>query len=146
VNLSRYVAGEPELVFGTQILAEGGADVRFTGSLRFPGSALGHFDCGFDLPLRHEAEIVGSEGVLGLSPAFARDDGVLELRRGDEVERVDVPPTHRYALQVENFARAVLGEEPPLLDRRESVAQAAALDALLRSAESERPVRLVEGA
>lgn len=39
----------------------------------------GHFDCGFDLPLRHEVEAVGSEGTLRLSPAFGRDDGELTL-------------------------------------------------------------------
>jgi D-xylose 1-dehydrogenase (NADP+, D-xylono-1,5-lactone-forming) len=146
VNLLRHVAGEPEFVFGERVLGENGVDVRFAGTMRFPGAPLGHFDCGFDLPLRHEAEIVGSEGALTLAPAFAVDEGVLELRRGDEVERVHVPSTHRYALEVENFSRAVLGDEAPLLDAAESIAQARALDALLRSAESERPVSLVEGA
>jgi xylose dehydrogenase (NAD/NADP) len=146
VNLLRHVAGEPEVVFGAHVLGESGVDVRFAGTMRFPGGALGHFDCGLDLPLRHEAEIVGSEGTLMLAPAFSVDQGVLELRRGEAVERVDVPPTHRYALEVENFSRAVLGDEPPLLDAAESIAQARALDALLRSAESERPVPLVEGA
>ena len=146
VNLLRHVAGEPEVVFGTRVLAEAGVDLRFAAAMAFPGGVLGHFDCGFDVPLRHEAEIVGSAGALMLAPAFSVDEGVLELRRGDTVERVDVPPTHRYALQVENFSRAVLGEEPPLLDAAESIAQAGVLGALLRSAESEHPVRLVEGA
>lgn len=146
VNLIRYVAGEPEVVYATRVLGETDVDVRFAAVLTFPGPALAHFDCAFDLPLRHEAEIVGSEAALTLSPAFADDAGVLELHRGGVVEEVEVPPTHRYALQVENFSRAILGEEPPLLDRADSVAQARVLDALLRSAESERPVRLVEGA
>ena len=146
VNLLRNVAGEPEVVFGAQVLAEAGVDVRFAATMAFPRGVLGHFDCGFDVPLRHEAEIVGSAGALKLAPVFSVDEGVLELRRGDAVERVDLPPTHRYALEVENFSRAVLGEEPPLLDGTESIAQARALDALLRSAESELPVRLVVGA
>jgi D-xylose 1-dehydrogenase (NADP+, D-xylono-1,5-lactone-forming) len=146
LNLIRYVAGEPEVVYATRVLGERGVDVRFAAVMTFAGPVLAHFDCAFDLPRRHEAEIVGSDAVLTLSPAFADDGGRLELRRGDAVEQVDVPPTHRYALEVENFSRAVLGEEPPLLDAAESIAQARALEALLRSAESERPVRLVEGA
>ena len=146
VNLSRYVAGEPEVVQAARIVGETGVDVRFAAVMRFGGPVLAHFDCAFDLPRRLEAEVVGSGGVLTLSPAFGEDTGVLELRRGDEAERIDVEPTNRYALQVENFSRAVLGEEPPLLDGRESIAQARALDALIRSAESGRPVRLVEGA
>ena len=45
-------------------------------------------------------------------------------------------------LQLENFARAVAGEEPPLLGRDDAVAQARVLDALLRSAETGAPVSL----
>ena len=66
--------------------------------------------------------------------AFGSDDGVLELRRGDEVETVPLPATSRYQLEVENFAAAVRGDEPPLLGRDESVGQARALAALLVAA------------
>jgi xylose dehydrogenase (NAD/NADP) len=134
VNVLRLVGGEPEVVHAERVLGPTGVDVRFAAALRFPADVLGHFDCGFDAPLRHEVEVAGSEGVLRLAPAFSRDDGVLELRRGDEVERIELPETHRFALELDNFARAARGEEPPLLDRRESVAQARALDRLLRAA------------
>jgi xylose dehydrogenase (NAD/NADP) len=136
VNALRLVAGEPAAVSAQRVLASGGADVRFTATLSFAGGALGHFDCGFDMPMRHEVEVVGADGILLLEPAFGRDDGVLELRRGGTVEQIDVPPTHRYQLEVENFSRAIRGEEEPLLDRSESVAQARTLAALLRAAET----------
>jgi D-xylose 1-dehydrogenase (NADP+, D-xylono-1,5-lactone-forming) len=144
VNALRLVAGEPETVFAQKVVAPGGADVRFTATVRFERGALGHFDSGFDVPMRREVEVVGSEGVLFLEPAFGSDHGVLHLRRGgDELEPVDLPATHRYQLEVENFSRATRGEEAPLLDRAESVAQARALAALLRSAETDCPARLV---
>ena len=134
VNVSRLVAGEPVDASAEQVLSERGADVRFSGVLRFPGDVLGHFDCGFDLPRRHEVEVVGSDGVLRLSPAFARDDGVLTLERGDATETIDLPATHRYELEVANFARAVRGEEAPLVGRSDSVGQARALSLLRRAA------------
>jgi xylose dehydrogenase (NAD/NADP) len=102
--------------------------------MRFPGDVLGHFDCGFDLPRRHEVEVAGSEGMLRLAPAFGDDRGVLELHRGDDVEVVPLPETHRYQLEVENFAAAVRGDEPPLLGRADAVGQARALAALLAAA------------
>jgi predicted dehydrogenase len=139
VNVSRLLAGEPDVAYAEQVLAASGVDTRFAATLRFPGDVLGHFDCGFDGARRHEVEAVGSSGRLVLSPAFAADEGVLQIVLGDDVTQVDLPATHRYHLEVENFARAVLGEEPPLLDRRESVGQARALDALLRSAETGLP-------
>ena len=144
VSALRLVAGEFESVFAQRVVAPGGADARFTATVRFEGGALGHFDCGFDVPMRREVEVVGSDGVLFLEPAFGSDHGVLRLRRGgDELEQIDLPASNRYQLEVENFSRATRGEEPPLLDRAESVAQARALQALLRSAETDRPVRLV---
>ena len=136
VNALRLVAGEPTNVLAQRVLAPGGADKRFTATLAFESGALGHFDCGLDMPMRREVEVVGSEGVLFLEPAFGSDEGVLRLRRGDVVEEIELPATHRYQLEVENFSRAARGEEPPLLDRAESVAQARTLATLLRSAET----------
>jgi predicted dehydrogenase len=134
VNVSRLVAGEPEVVHAEQVVGTAGVDVRFAGVMRFPENVLGHFDCGFDLPRRHEVEVAGSEGTLRLSPAFGDDRGVLELHRDDEVETVPLPETHRYQLEVENFAAAVRGDEPPLLGRADAVGQARALAALIAAA------------
>jgi predicted dehydrogenase len=134
VNVSRLVAGEPEVVHAEQVVGPTGVDLRFAGVMRFPGDVLGHFDCGFDLPRRHEVEVAGSEGLLRLSPAFGDDRGVLELHRGDDVETVPLPETHRYQLEVENFAAAVRGDEPALLGRADAVGQARALAALLAAA------------
>jgi xylose dehydrogenase (NAD/NADP) len=143
VNALRLIAGEPAAVSAQRVLGPGGVDVRFTATLSFTGGALGHFDCGLDVPMRHEVEVVGADGILVLEPAFGRDDGVLELRRGGAAERIDLPSTHRYQLEVENFSRAVRGEEEPLLDRCESVAQARTLAALLQAAETGSGATLV---
>jgi len=143
-NGLRLVAGEPEVVYGESVLAAGGADVRFAATLRFAGDVLGQFECGFDEPPRRVLEVVGADGSLLLEPAFASDEGVVELRRPDSNERIELPSTHRYQLQVENFSRAVRGEEPPLLDRDETLGQARALEALWRSSETGAAVTLVE--
>jgi predicted dehydrogenase len=142
VSGSRLLAGEPEVVHAEQTLSVSGVDVRFAATLRFPGDVLGHFDCAFDLPIRTELEAVGSDGSLFMPQPFVADDVELELRRaGQVVERMPTVSANRYRCELENFARAVAGEEEPLLDRRESVAQARVLDALLRAAASGEPVR-----
>jgi D-xylose 1-dehydrogenase (NADP+, D-xylono-1,5-lactone-forming) len=135
-NLMRTLAGEPERVYGEQITAPSGVDVRFAATLRFADGALGHFDCAFDLPRRIGFEAVGSDGSATLLQPFAEDEVTLEVRRGDELVSSETETANRYGLEVDNFARAIAGEEPPLLDRRDSIGQARALDALLRSAES----------
>jgi predicted dehydrogenase len=135
-NLMRTLAGEPERVYAEQITAPSGVDVRFAATLRFARGVLGHFDCAFDLPRRIGLEAVGSDGSATMLQPFAEDEVTLEVRRGEELVSSDTATANRYGLEVDNFARAIAGEEPPLLDRRDSVAQARALDALLRSAES----------
>jgi predicted dehydrogenase len=138
VSGSRLLAGEPESVFGTQVLGRTGVDVRFTGLLRFPGGVAAEFHCGFDLPDESRLEAIGSEGsVLLLDPWHARRPG-FELRRGDRIEWVDVEHANSYRLELENMCDAIRGKAELLLGRDDAVAQARAIEALYRSASSAR--------
>jgi predicted dehydrogenase len=142
VSAARLLAGEPEVVYGEQVLSSSGVDVRFAGTMRFPGDVLAHFDCAFDLPLRGAVEAVGSEGSLLASDPFILSEGRgLELRRADEAERVAVGHTNKYQLELENLGDAIRGGARPLLGRADALGQARTLDALLRSAERGEPVR-----
>ena len=142
VSAARLLAGEPTLVYGEQVLSPSGVDVRFAGTMRFPGHVLAHFDCAFDLPARSEVEVVGSEGALVASdPFILGDERALELRRGGAAERVEPGHTNKYQLEFENLSDAIRGVGDPLLARADAVGQATTLDALLRSAERGEPVR-----
>jgi predicted dehydrogenase len=142
VNASRLLAGRPDTVTG-QAIESGGVDLRFTGTLSFTSGALGHFDCGFDLPDRSELVAAGSEGELEVFDPWHSQSPGLELRRaGEPSERIEVERSNRYQLQWDNFARAVRGEEAPLLDRADSLGQARAIDALYRAASEGRTVEV----
>ncbi len=141
VSGSRLLAGEPELALGRQVLGPTGVDLRFAGVLSFPGDVLAHFDCGFDLPMRRGLAAVGSEGTASLADPWGGGTAV-ELRRGEEVERIAVEDADPYRLQLENFAAAVRGDEEPLLGRADAVGQARTVEALYRSAETGTAVRL----
>ena len=47
-----------------------------------------------------------------------------------------------FALELENFASAIAGEAPPLLDRADALGQARTIDALYRSAAERRAIDL----
>ncbi len=64
------------------------------------------------------------------------------MRREDGAETIALEPVDPYRLELEDFAAAVRGERAPLLGRADAVGQARVLDALLRSAETGRPVEL----
>ena len=142
VNGSRFLAGEPELVFGQQLIGPSGTDWVFTGSLRFPGDAFGLFDCGTALPSRDELEAIGSEGSLFLDDPWHGARPVIELRRGGETQRIELEPVDPYRLELDNVSEAIRGEAELLLGRADAVGNARALEALAGSAASGRAVRL----
>jgi hypothetical protein len=67
---------------------------------------------------------------------------VIELRRDDGVERIELEPVDSYRLELENVSDAIRGEAELLLGREDAVAQARALGALHRSAVDGRAVSL----
>jgi D-xylose 1-dehydrogenase (NADP+, D-xylono-1,5-lactone-forming) len=136
VSGSRLLAGEPEDVLGRAFMGPSGTDWVFAGSMRFPGDVFGLFDCGTSLPDRDELEAIGTEGSLFLDDPWHALKPVIELRRDDGVERIELDPVDSYRLELENLADAIRGEAPLLLGREDAVGQAQALEALHRSAET----------
>ena len=122
VSGARLLAGEPERVYGEQVVGPTGVDVTFAGTLRFPGDVVATFHASMALPLRQELEALGSEGTLLVEAPFRVDfGGDVLLRRGDRVERVEVPEADSYRLELDDFAAAAAGERPPLLGRDDAV-------------------------
>jgi predicted dehydrogenase len=134
VNASRLFAGEPEEVTGQQILGGDGIDVAFTGTMRFPNGVLGAFDAGVVFAGRDELEIVGEAGALFLDDPWHALEPVIEIRRGHDVERVEVEPADSYRLEAENFSAAIRGRAEPLLGRRDAIGQARTIEALYEAA------------
>jgi predicted dehydrogenase len=142
VSGSRLLAGEPELVYGRQVVGPTGVDVVFAATMEFPGNVLAQFDCGTALTDRDELEVVGSDGSLFLDDPWHARVPVIELRRGDGIEEIRIDPKDSYQLQLENLSDAIRGEAAPLLGREDAVAQARTIEALVRSAETDAPVAL----
>jgi predicted dehydrogenase len=140
VSAARLLAGEPELVSGTQVLGGDGVDVTFTGWMRFAGDVTAHFDCGVILDDRYGLEVVGEEASLFLSDPWHGRTPRIELRRGHASEVIDVPTADPYGLEADNLAAAIRGAETPLLGRADAEGQAGALEALYASANSGAPV------
>jgi len=142
VSGSRLLGGEPGSVFGQAYIGPTGTDWVFAGLLRFPGDVVAHFDCGTCLPERDELEVIGTEGSLFLDDPWHCRRPVIEVRRDDDVERIELEPVDSYGLELENLADAIRGEAPLLLGREDGVAQARVLEALWRSAETGAVVNL----
>jgi D-xylose 1-dehydrogenase (NADP+, D-xylono-1,5-lactone-forming) len=142
ISGSRLLAGEPERVFGEQMVSESGVDVAFHGTLRFPNDVVAQIDASFVAQNRQRLEVVGAEGTLVLATPWRVDDPGIVVRRSDGDVLMDVPLVDSYTLELEDFATAAAGERKSLLGRADALAQARTIDALYRSAEAGEPVTL----
>jgi xylose dehydrogenase (NAD/NADP) len=142
VSGSRLLAGEPELVFGRQHLGPTGTDWVFAGTMVFPDDVVALLDCGTSLPERDELEAIGTEGSLFLDDPWHCNVPVIELHRDAGVERIELRPEDSYRLELENLSDAIRGEAEPLLGAEDAIAQARAIEALSRAAETGEAVRL----
>jgi predicted dehydrogenase len=59
---------------------------------------------------------------------------MIELRRDDAVEHIEVEHADPYQLELENLSDAIRGDAETLLGRGDAVAQAQVIEALFRSA------------
>ena len=142
VSWSRLIAGEPERVWGEACYGPSGTDWIFTGTMRFPNDVIAVFDCGTALTNRDEVEIVGSEGSLFLDDPYHCNTPVIEVRRSDGAERIELEREDSYRLELENVGDALRGEAELLLGRDDAMGQARALEALHGSATNGAPVTL----
>ena len=138
----RLLGGEPEQVYGEQVISQSGVDELFTGTMRLHGDVLAQFDAGLVVSERDELEAIGEEGSLFLDDPWHCERPVIELRTADGMEEIAVAPADSYRLQLENISNAIRGEAEPLLGRDDAVGQARAIEALYRSAADGRPVKL----
>jgi len=142
VSGSRLLAGEPERVWGEAWYGPTGTDWVFTGTMRFPHDVVATFDCGTAMTNRDELEAIGTEGALFVDDPWHCVNPVIELRRGDGVERIELERQDSYRLELENLSDAIRGEAQLLLGRDDAVAQARTLEALHASSLANAAVAL----
>jgi xylose dehydrogenase (NAD/NADP) len=140
VSFIRWVAGEPDEVFGWQTLAESGVDETFVGLLRYRSGVLGAFACGFRSPGRAEAQVFGTEGTLTIgSPYIVDGESKILLSRGSEEKEFRVREIDVYQCEVEALTAAVLDGAPLPVSLSSSRANVATMSALYESARSGLP-------
>jgi D-xylose 1-dehydrogenase (NADP+, D-xylono-1,5-lactone-forming) len=137
VSGARLLAGEPERVYGEQVIGETGVDVRFTGVLRFPSGVVAELTSSFTFA-HQQLEAIGTQGAISLSDPWHAHEPELVLNG----QPIGAPRANLYRRQLENVSAAIRGEAPLLLGRDDAIGQARAIEALYASAERASPVTL----
>jgi predicted dehydrogenase len=147
---NRFAPGLPRTALALTAESERYRTVaRLYGLLEYDGGAVGLVESSKRSDFDHELVLSGSHGRIRLPVAWRIEDEVdVQVSRSAgwgrfETEAYRVPLVDPYRLQLERFAAAVRGTEPPLPNLAGSVVDAFTLDALLTSA-AERTAVSVE--
>jgi predicted dehydrogenase len=144
ISFARLIVGaEPLEVFGWQVTGPGGSDESFIGQMRFADEIHAQFDSGFKSPLRAFVEIVGTEASLEIPIPFKPNQNEsIFLKRGDAIETIKIKGRELYIGEVEDMADAILLGKSPRISLADSRGNIAAIVALLKSAQTGRPISL----
>lgn len=140
VSFIRWIAGEPQQVFGWQTLSDTRVDATFAGLLRYQNGILGVFDCGFCQHFRVEAEIIGTDGVLIVErPYPISPESRIRLQQGFEEKEIGPLDVDAYGCEVEALTDAILDGAPLPVPLESSRANVATLTTLYKSARLGQP-------
>jgi predicted dehydrogenase len=148
LNSARHCFGaEPEEVFAFNGHLD---DPRFaeveestSAILRFSEGRLATFTCSFGAAHVSSFEIVGTTGSLCCKPAYERAAPAKHyLVAGEKTEQSVFPHEDQFALELREFSSCVLENREPLASGEEGLADVRIIQALYRSIESGRSVKL----
>lgn len=148
ISFSQAIAGaDPVEVFGWQRLNENGIETLFAGQLKFADGLLSQIDSSFELPFRARAEIAGEKGSLLVPRPFQPDldgkrGGLIHVAPDDTETRIEVVEEPLYLGEVEVMERAILDGVQPPYTLGHSRGNIATINALYRSAQTGRAVKL----
>ena len=148
INAARYLfKAEPEEVMGWNI---GRDQDRFrevpattTAVLRFSEDRIASFTCSFGASDRSAYEVVGTEGTVKMDPAYEMASGLkAELTVGERSIKRTFPKRDQFAPELIYFSDCILTNRTPEPSGYEGLADVRIIQAILESAEKNRPVRV----
>ena len=133
---------EPESVFAVRRDSlERDIDSTIVGILRFPGNVVGTVSSSLEQTTTNRVYVVGSRGTITVTHMFEEDAPVV-LEVDGETEEVQFAGPYRFVVLYEQFSDTILNGSPQEFGRDDSVANTAAITAMLESAVTGRPVEI----
>lgn len=139
---------EPESVHVHAVIdPENGIDTDAVGYLNFPNGIRATFDSSFNLAMRNEYKVHGTEGSIIVPRAFRPDnfggEGIIHIEKGD-VTRTENVRGDQYRSQVEHLSQAILdGEKTVHHSIENTLGNMAVIDACYASIKSEKSEKVL---
>lgn len=150
INAARYLfRAEPEEVFAwnQSINDERFAEVpeMTSAMMKFPENRIATFTSSFGATDRSEFEIVGTKGALKMDPAYEMaEDLKLELTIGGKTTKQVFKKRDQFAPELIYFSDCILLNKEPEPSGKEGLADVRVIQALLQSAETNRPIEMAK--
>jgi xylose dehydrogenase (NAD/NADP) len=145
VNVARWIIGsEPVEVYGMYNLTATNVDMTFSGQMRFPRGKITSFYVSMAEEPRFYYRVIGDKGLIevpGAFVSFGKQTSIV-IQKNEKREEKLYRGTDEYRLEFENFAGAVLEKKPLPYNIEDSLKNVYVLEALLKSAQEGKPVRV----
>jgi len=150
INAARYLfRDEPTEVFAWNMSSN---DKRFsevpemtTALLKFPGDRVASFTTSFGAADRSVFEVVGTKGVLKMDPAYDMAEYLKsEITVDGRTSKTVFGKRDQFAPEIVYFSNCILENKQPEPSGREGLADVRIIQALLESADSNRPVTVAQ--
>lgn len=116
-----------------EAVMDNGVDMMFSAVLKYPGGLLATIHCGFNAFNQMNSEIVGTKGRIEVTDTFLGNEGVIKVVTDSGSRSIPVEASNRYALEIADFADAILKQGQPLLELEVSYRNMKVIDMLFRS-------------
>jgi predicted dehydrogenase len=147
VSFCQAVAGsDPVEVYAQARVHTNGVENGMAAQLIYANGLVAQIDCGFDVPGRRGAEVVGSLGTATIpdpwQPDISGTNAQIRLSVGDAETIIRPTPVNPYLSEIEALERAILDGLPLTYTVAQSCGNIATIVALYRSAAEGRAVRV----
>ena len=133
---------EPEMAYAMRRDSLGrDIDSTLVGILHFPGNVAGTLSSSMEQTTTNRFYVIGSRGMMTVTHMFEEDAPVITEVDG-KTEEIQFSGPNRFVVLYEQFSDTILNGTPQEFGREDSVANTAAIKALLKSAATGRPVEV----
>lgn len=133
VNFLGMITGQLPDSCVSQSVVENGVDTIFSAVLKYPDGVIATINSGFNAFNQMNSEIVGSKGRIDIPDTFLGTEGSLTVVTETGSRQIAIAESDRYALEVTDFADAILERRQPQLRLEESLRNMQVLDMLFAS-------------
>jgi predicted dehydrogenase len=145
VNVSRLLTRtEPYEVYGTANVASTGVDMTLQSIMRFPGGVISSIHAAMDEEAQFWYRVIGDRGIIEVPWAFVSfgKETKIFVQKDEKQETKSFKGCDEYRLEFEHFADMIEGKVEPIYAIEDSVKNLAVMEALFKSVQRGKPVKL----